>query len=207
MSFARSRRARLVELVLVSSSSCSCGHGASWADDELPHSVSVDLLGAVIAPVKADKTPWDGAGNLPGSVGSALADAFEQARPYEAVLSALASLVASAFDKPDPSGTAEPRGTVLPTLRLDSASENTLTPVWRPTPRWRGLPLRPDVQLLVALEDQDVLGSEPIETVSIGHSDLATSLRSGGVYPVDVHKQGRGQLLFVTVLVTPSRSE
>jgi hypothetical protein len=207
VSFTHTRIVRLVELVLVSSSVCSCGRGADWADDDLPDTVSVDLVGAVIAPVKADNTPWDGAANLPDSMGRALAAAFEQVRPYEAVLDTLTTFVAAAFDKPDPSGSAEPRGTSLPTLRLRSASEDTLTPVWQPTPRWPELPLRPDVGLLVALEDEDVLGSEPIDTVSIGFSDLATSLRSGGVYPVDVHKQGRGQLLFVTVLVTPSPTD
>ncbi len=172
--------------------------------EAIPRSINIDIVGAVIGPMKSDSNPWDGFGSVPAGVGEALGVALGAPAPYVAVASFLQTAAANSLSKPDPFGTATLNDSNAITLaNADNNTENTFTPNWPGRPGWRNVAYSTDLRIRVTLQDEDIWYHDDIGVIEINSRDIAAAWASQHVYPVNVADQSSRQLLFVMLSVTP----
>jgi hypothetical protein len=177
-------------------------HGADTPPP--PPVVTVEIISCGIAYGKADGTQWDGFGKTPTDL-LALAGKADLQWPEF-----VASAYANTIEKPDPIGWADlDRGDGRGFLeraklsRDDEEQEDTLVPVWDPTPAWRHVVLSDRVSLRLELSDVDDFNADDvIGRVFLTRADLASGLTDEGhVHPVRVKTQDNGQIAFVGIRV------
>jgi len=160
--------------------------------------------------VSGDK--WDGSGKVDSAALKAVITALGvttggTAAAAAAVASALANYANSAYEPPDPFGTATivaglPSGTPpsVATIQLP-AKQDTYTPNWGIG--WKNLPLNGNLKISVFLQDEDYVNHDDIGTAQLGYADILQALKSGQVHQIQVNKQTNNQLLFIGISVVP----
>lgn len=190
---------------------CSCTR-ADWAaaaqgfNDGL-RTVTITLRGAVIAPSKADGSPWDGDLRVPDNVrdqvtqkllGSGVRNLDTDAIAAAAIVYVGTGLL-DQINKPDVYGAAVVVGTNLQVPI--QKEENTYTPNgWGVTFSRVNWSSQPRVE--VVLKDADELHDDLIGDVVISTDDLKNALAAGKPYDVRVDDQSNGQLLYLSIVVT-----
>jgi len=174
--------------------------------------VAITIQGAVIWPIDQNGAPWDGPGISKNDIkqfGSFVVGRFPAGKlpvlgnSIKEFGGDLLSSIATAFDPPDPAGTATvvADGLEAGTVRLEKAQDNF-------TPRWDVV--LPDVSLrgaslVVALADADLVDDDPIATVTLSEDVLRDAAASGGTFSIDTADLSGGmiQRLFIAVTVLP----
>jgi hypothetical protein len=173
---------------------------------------TIEFLGAVVGPAKANGARWDGVGHVDPAAMGELSTLLIGANPLPAVTAFVARQAASGTEPPDPFGYVVPMSSEgAPPWKLSLASKqnnrhDTFTPVFSGPPAFVGVPLDPSVRIRVVLYDEDVDASDAIGVAELTYSDLMGAVAAGTVVPVNVSAQTANQLLFVNISVreTPS---
>ncbi len=167
-----------------------------------PRFVTIDVVGATVAPGKIDRTPWDGVGSLSEGVWDDLGKALLLVDPRVAVAEVLGRVANGTLDKPDVRARVELLWGSYAAARELPKRQDSFTPQWEPpAASFAHVPMDPHVAVRVVLTDVDLLNDDPIGIVELTLADLERALAVGGVDVVDVHRQGNGQVLFVHVAV------
>ncbi len=195
-------------------SECVCGAGYSGSGTAcyaVPSTVA--LVGVVLSPFDPDDNKtWDG-GAIPESdrlqFEKMVADA---AKAYAtgnwlALLPSVANLagfLSNMTSPPDPFGSVSlsSQGKVVGGFQLPKVS-NTLGPSW-PGVSWSGVTVDASTKMTIDLYDSDAMFDDLIGKASLSGKDLVNALKFGKPLPVDVHKQGKGGIVFIQVQVTPA---
>lgn len=194
----------------------ACTHAEDCASCEgdcgicLPEYVNVELIGALIAPTKADYSKWDGIdpdGGLIQAVEDALVLAGEGV--FVEVFDLLVDVANFAFDPPDAFGYAEIALGGVDVDAVDLAIEqdpvdDTFAPQWPgpPQPGWWSVALADMPSVRVTLTDADVVFNDTIGMAEIAYDDIVAAWLDQGIYPVRVDDQDLGRILFLTISVT-----
>lgn len=166
-----------------------------------PVLVRVSLLGVVAGPRKADKTQWDGFGQVSDSDFRAIGKALGLASPHAAAAAVVAVLANGAWAKPEVEGTAElVTGTGASTPFALTVQQDSFTPQWAGV-TWSHVPLDGTARIRVALRDRDLKNHDPMGMFEIGAAELQAALTDGHVYPARVHVQTTDQVLFAKISV------
>jgi hypothetical protein len=182
-------------------------------DTELPKFVTIEIVGATVAPFKADQTPWDGIGTINEEVIEGLGKALASTNPYTSVIAYLAGPIVNgaldAFDKPDPYGNAKVfvSGSWSAPITLasrDGAIDDTFTPQWSDPPSWNHIPLDSNLRVQVSLTDADLSNDDGIGVAEIPHDEIVAALTGQTIRQVNVATQTQNQLLFVGISVVPA---
>lgn len=169
--------------------------------DAEPQLVRVSILGALIAPGKADGRTWDGPGRVDPDAMNRVVSSLARRNPYAAAAGVVASLSMDALAKPDPYGYAQLFApNAVSEVQLPLRYRDTFTPSWSDA-EFSDVPLRNGVRIRVTLIDKDLAADDFIGTVELTRDDLRAALRAGNVYPVQVAAQSANQLLFVNISV------
>lgn len=170
---------------------------------EAPSHATIEIINAVVAPGKVDGTHWDGFGDVPTAVSTAIAT-YIGAAVAQPIIDYMLQNAADFLEKPDPIGEAhlvlEGRGPEF-VQRLTNGGaehEDTFMPEWRPHAAWTGVTLSPGLRIRVSLQDADLSDHDTIATVDLNMSDIQAALDAGQVHPVFVGDQNR-QLLVVSI--------
>lgn len=178
-----------------------------------PASVQVDILGAYIAPAKADGSCWDGTCAVDQATLDQVAEALaETGDPYAeaaAVALELSGLAQSAYGPPDALGVATIWNNDiwdLPTnlATYDNNDEDTFTPLWYGDPQqgnaigWQAH-FDDDFRIHIRLLDEDLTNDDPIGDVDINYDHVVAALQAKKTYPVRVADQGAGLILFIHI--------
>lgn len=167
--------------------------------------VTVSVVGAELAPARADGTPWDGPGPEARDALLKLGAAALGPEPFGDTLLGVAGSVAGTLEKPDPLGEARlvsPAGAVSVGL---PARSDTFAPAWcaggAACPTLGPVRLRDVSALEVALRDDDLDDDDPVDVVVLDRKALRRLVRAGAT-PVDVRDQGHGEVLTLTLVVS-----
>lgn len=178
-----------------------------------PDEVQVEILGATIALSPDGQGCWDGVCSLTKAdsdkVAEALAATGGAPAAAAAVAAVLAGYVGEAYGPPDPVGKATIWNGAAYDAELILASpedneEDTFTPGFLGSPEtgfalgWSGT-FNKEWRIRVTLSDEDLANDDSIGVVEIGYDDIVAALQFGKVYPVRVHDQGNGAILFVNI--------
>lgn len=187
----------------------SGGGGGFVAPDE----VQVEILGATIALSPNGQECWDGVCSLSKAdsdkVAAALAETGDAPAAAAAVAAVLAGYTSEAYGPPDPVGTATiwngaSYDAELILAAQEDNDEDTFTPTFLGSPGtgfalgWSGT-FNKEWRIRVTLSDEDLANDDSIGVVEIGYDDIIAALQYGKVYPVRVHDQGNGAILFVNI--------
>ena len=184
--------------------------GDAGALPELPATVSIEVLGALIGPGKIDHTTWDGTGTVPPEILMALADAFGYPG-VDKIVDVVQQAAYQALSKPDPFGTANlnPDGTGFDAAddvtlaTIETNTDNTFTPIWpMPYPGWTDLPFDKGLQVRITLYDEDLEYNDDIGVVTVTYADLVEAWKAQDSHWVRVEEQGGGQILAVQIQVS-----
>jgi len=161
----------------------------------------VDLVGATIAPVKADGRQWDGLGAQANKlILNGLSAALASATPYAAAMRFLSEPATQALAKPDVTGVAELYidGQLVKRHTL-AKIQDSFTPQWTDVAWENVTPKR--ARLRIVLYDADLTAADPIGIMDLNGDDLLAAQWDGNVRQVLVSKQTNRQALFVAVSV------
>lgn len=188
--------------------------------------VSIYVVGAIIAPSKTDGALWDdpvrdaggSSSHVPAWVTDSLVDLVNQGTQLEDItklpggdnieqfekwlvdsgLNGLIDLVA----KPDAYGSVDLVVNDVATGHVALPKvDNSFTPRW--FQGWTGVKWATSPSLKLTLVDSDPISDDPIGTVLISTSDLEGALADGKTHYVKVADQSDRQLLYVAITVTP----
>ncbi|MDC3952794.1 hypothetical protein [Polyangium jinanense] len=191
----------------------------------MPAMIDICMTSAVIAPTKADGSPWDpGPPKATEDQRAKSNEAFRMlaalARKHPAMVAAELTTVLSgslfrAFGKPDVFGTLEvaPTGSYDGKLsrKMDLASKKRPVREFHPnfgtSTCFKAVPWHKELRLRVDLTDQDVAFDDKIATVVVPASDVAAAFEFGKVFHVYVGDQDTTQLKFVALEVTRTADE
>ena len=211
------RFASAFTVALVASSLVACSSAVSSSPTSTPQQplyVTIRLEQVLVAPTKADGTPWDGLAFFQDTSGAKVAAAAIRAAmgssPYATVaFTATLPIVMAAgeaFDKPDVSGTAS---LVQNGQDIDTRTLEGLRDAYAPTfgTTWAHVPLLWSTALRVQLMDRDLQFNDPIGIATINAHDLQAAMNAEGhAFPVRVDDQTMNQLLYVLVSVVVEQS-
>jgi len=187
----------------------TAGTGGEGALPNLPITVGIELLGALIGPGKSDGTQWDGTDTVPPEVLELVATAAG-VPGAGALLGVVQDAAYQALSKPDPFGVAELNwdGTQFdPDLDLvladiETNDDDTFQPLWpSPTPSWSDVPFDPGVQVRVTLHDEDLTDHDAIGIATINYDDLVEAWLAQDSHWIRVDDQTQGQLFALQVQV------
>lgn len=172
--------------------------------------VDIDIIGAVIAPGKADRSKWDcnpTCGQVDEDVwlefSGAVAGAGGPAGVVAGVITALSGVAASSQAAPDVAGVVrlEAGNGTASFLELPRVG-NSYQPTWFGPPGWDDVWLTDGTRLEFQLYDVDDLdANDSIGTASIFAEDLWRAVEQGGTTEVYVGDQTGNQLIAVRVAV------
>jgi len=197
------------------------------AKADLPKTVSVEVLSALIGPSKVDGSKWDGIGHVKPEVQQQVQRIAAQkvvalaglavgvaAAPYTAAVSLMSGIGTSFLskeDKPDPYGTVEVAvdNEYQPAMKRDlyprgGFEKDTFMPSF-PDGAFQRIPLKKGTRFRVTLWDKDLTKSDFIGKAEITYDDLVAALNAGKIYQVMVADQTQNQLLFIGIAVRPAK--
>jgi hypothetical protein len=184
--------------------------GQAGAPPQLPATVSIEVLSALIGPGKVDGTTWDGTGTVPPDILEALADAFGYPG-VDKIVDVVQQAAYQALSKPDPFGTANlnPDGSGFDAINdVELATritntEDTFTPIWpMPFPGWKDLAFDDALQVRLTLYDEDLSLDDDMGVVTINYADLLEAWQAQDSHWIRVEDQGDGQILAIQVQVS-----
>lgn len=214
------RRFPLAICTALTTGALACSSGAPTAvTAPRPPLVRVEVHGAMVAPLKADGAPWDGASVMSPELVKTQTLAIINGPPPPptpqgwyafATRCGLALTTAGAvhLERPDPFGFAwldrgAGFGEQRSLLWQGRAVQDEFAVTWD-TVTYEHVVLTDRVLLRVQVTDKDVMRDDPIEIVQITGRDLAVAFEQrGAVVPVPVVQQGNRQLFVVTLAVVP----
>lgn len=185
-----------------------------------PAYVSIEVVGALVAPTKLGGAPWDdydffanGQEQIPTDLTHTLIGLIHIASPYEKIVETMFSYVGRHAAAPDPFGYICVPGTGLTDCwkRLDlEKQQDVYEAVWDPPRKFVDVPLE-TARLRVHLDDADpgphnedetqFENYDSIATVIISNDDIRKALALVKVYHCPVADQS-SQLLYVNFAVT-----
>jgi hypothetical protein len=165
--------------------------------------VTAEVVGAAIAPGKADGMSWDGvpATKIPPEADAEIRKALAEPEGTKKVAPLLAKLVAKGIEPPDPQGTvqafagdaAQGAPQTLPKV------QDTFTPTWSSV-RIEHLKLDDRARLRVHIEDADDGGGDPIGDVDMDATAMRDALAKGK--PTDVRFDSKSpHILYLTIAI------
>jgi hypothetical protein len=165
--------------------------------------VTVEILGAGIAPGKADGMSWDGvpATKIPPEADAEIRKTLAEPEGTKKVTPLLAKLAAKGIEPPDPQGTAQAFAgdTAQGTAQKLTKVENSFTPTWSGV-RIEHLKLDPGARIHVHLEDADEGAADLIGEVDLDAAKLRDALTKDK--PTDVRFEGdASHVLYLTIRV------
>jgi hypothetical protein len=179
---------------------------SAWEPGEPHHTVSITIVGAVIAPARADGKTWDMDFTVSSAEQAAAANLLKMTNLEVALASYAVEAIVHEDSKPDPFGYVKTPGRVRVHKTPLPKQNNTFKPVWNltiPHVVWSA-----STRVLVTLMDSDdhIMNNRDDEIgidVSIPRVDLQAALADGKVHFVRTDDQTQSQLLFVSIVVTP----
>lgn len=194
--------------------------GTGGATPQLPQTVQIEILDAMIYPSPKNGECWDNFCSLTqddfNKVAEALASSGDPYAVAAAVAVALGGILNEAGAPPDPiaSATIWDGGAFASPVDLAHWGHNysdTYTPTWlgdeahNNAKGWTAVPLNDGLRIRVDIQDTDSAGlgdpDDPIGVVEINYDDAVAAYLAKQSYPVRVDDQGSGLVLFVGISV------
>jgi hypothetical protein len=196
------------KLFLIGSLVAACGGGndgtKTAVDAAHPgaSAVTVEILGAAIAPGKQDGMAWDAvpAAKIPPEADAEIRKALAEPDGTKKVGPLLAKLIAKGIEPPDPQGSVQAftgdgaQGGAVKLARV----ENSFAPTWSGV-KLEHVKMDPQTRIHVSLEDADEgTAADLIGNVDVSSAALRDALAKG--QPTDIRFDG-SHILFITIQV------
>jgi len=175
--------------------------------EETPQRVSIQIVGATIAPSRVDGSKWLGFGKAKAAQVSKVMDALLMAEPHVAVINALAQVAMSTSDKPIPYGVVDvaTAGKFHTNARkgFGDSRQHSFTPFFGNI-NYQDIPLDYGTRIEVRMWNYHPIEKrniDPIGVAEINSDDLKKALDSQKIYQLNVSDQTQNQLLFIAIEV------